>query len=305
MSEQALLEILRTYYGLEKVTLQFLRQGGSHTYLVKGEGKKYLLKVIGTAFSNTSRQSVSIMQYLESHDFPVPRTILTRSGEALLETSIDGETRLIVIQEYIDGHEPNLEARAAEVGALVGQLHHLLERYPENLVTHDRQFFIGRYLDFLRQKKYPQLPAYEELGEILWQRVKDQPKGNCHGDLHRGNLLEDADGRIVLLDFDTVCHAPMMFDVMVMCDMTNYFHLKQADMEITKAVYEQFLSGYTRHRMLSRKELQSFAAWVAIRHFQLQATILEIHGIDCIQEGFIDAQLDWLETWTNAVEASH
>ena len=31
--------------------------------------------------------------------------------------------------------------------------------------------------------------------------------------------------------------------------------------------------------------------WVAIRHFQLQATILEIYGVDCIDEGFIDGQL--------------
>lgn len=301
MNEQALLEILRTHYGLENVSVQFLREGGSHTYLVEGE-TKYFLKVIGAAFAKTSRQSVSVMRYLEAQDFPVPRTILTQSGEALLETSIHGENRLIVMQEYIDGEEPDMETRAAEVGELVGRLHDLLERYPEKLVNHDRLFFIGRYLDFLRQKKYPRLAEYEALGETLWKQVEDQPKGNSHGDLHRGNLLEDANGRIVLLDFDTVCCAPMMFDVMVMCDMTDYFHLKQSDIEITKNVYEQFLSGYCKQRPLSRKEQRSLAAWVAIRHFQLQATILEIHGIDCVGEKFIDAQLDWLKKWIEAAK---
>ena len=303
MGDQALLELLQAHYGLKNVTLQFLREGGSHTYLVEGE-TKYFLKVIGTAFAKTSRQSVSIMRYLEAQDFPVPRTILTKSGEALLEASVNGENRLIVVQEYIDGEEPDLKTRADEVGELVGQLHNLLACYPEKLVSHDRQFFIGRYLDFLRQKKYLRLAEYEALGEMLWKRVADQPKGNSHGDLHRGNLLEDAHGRIVLLDFDTVCCAPMMFDVMVMCDMTDYFHLQQPDIEITKNVYEQFLSGYRKQRSLSWKEQQSFADWVAIRHFQLQATILEIHGIDCVREKFVDAQLDWLEAWMQAAKGS-
>lgn len=91
------------------------------------------------------------------------------------------------------------------------------------------------------------------MGEKLWRRVRDLPVGNCHGDLHRGNLLEAQDGTIYLLDFDTVCRAPIMFDVMVMCDMTDYF--------------------------------------------QLQATIVEIYGIDCIDEKFVDMQLEWLKSW--------
>ena len=40
--------------------------------------------------------------------------------------------------------------------------------------------------------------------------------------------------------------------------------------------------------------------WVAIRHFQLQATILEIYGVDCIDEGFADDQLYWLNKWQDA-----
>ena len=293
MHEQALLNILRTHYGLDGVSLQHLRDGGSSTYLVEGK-EKYFLKVIGAAFEKTARQSVAIMVYLERCGFPVPKTILTCGGEALLAISVDGEDRLVVLQEYIDGDEPDLEAKAAQVGALVGQLHKLLAQYPEQLVTRDRQFFIGRYLDMLRQKQYPRVAEYEALGDMLWQQVAQQPTGNCHGDLHRGNLLEAADGRILLVDFDTVCHAPRMFDVMVMCDMTNYFDLQQADVEITKTVYSRFLSGYGE---LSAEERCSLKTWVALRHFQLQATIYEIHGLDRMREAFVDAQLAWLQTW--------
>jgi Ser/Thr protein kinase RdoA (MazF antagonist) len=92
-----------------------------------------------------------------------------------------------------------------------------------------------------------------------------------------------------------------MFDVMVMCDMTDYFNLKQEDIKLTKEVYQNFLSGYSEYHKLSREEILSFPYWVAIRHFQLQATILEIYGVDCIDEGFINRQLNWLNKWRGAM----
>ena len=301
MDEKTLQNILTVDYGIESSSLEFLREGGAHTYIVNGK-TKYLLKVIGAAFSDTTRQSVAIMRYLEEKDFPVPKTILTKSGESIFETEANGEKKLIVLMEFIEGDEPELEICAAEVGALVGRFHQLMEKYPLELLSHGKEFFIDRYLNFLRQKNYPRIAEYEELGRRLWNKVKTLPKGLCHGDLHRGNLLQNPAGRIYLLDFDTACRAPLMFDVMVMCDMTNYFNLQPEDIDETKEVYQKFLSGYSKYHKLSHEEILSFPYWVAIRHFQLQATILEIHGIDCIDEGFIDGQLFWLNKWQEAME---
>jgi len=305
MTEGKLVELLHTQYGLENVTLEFLREGGSKTYIVNGE-KKYLLKVIGSAFFATAKQSVLVTRYLEENGFPVPKTILTKTGEAIVEVSDSGDSEpyLVLLQEFVEGEEPNLEKpeTAEKVGALVGKLHCLMESCPVQPVLRDKQFFIGRYIDLLRQKSYPQIAAYEELGERLWKKVEKLPYGVCHGDLHRGNLLQTKDGQIYFLDFDTICRAPVMFDVMVMCDMTNYFNLQQEDIETTRAVYEKFLTGYTKHRPLSPEEKLSFPDWVGIRHFQLQATILEIHGINCIDEKFVDYQLYWLNKWMEQQE---
>ena len=296
LDETALQDILTVHYGIENPSLNFLREGGSHTYIINGK-PKYLLKVIGSAFSDTARQSVSVMRYLEENGFPVSETILSKAGNAIIEIADDGETKLIVLMEFIDGDEPELEKCTAEVGSLVGRFHRLMEKYPVEPVLYGKEFFIDRYLDFLRKKNYPRLAEYKELGERLWEKVKDLPLGNCHGDLHRGNLMQNTDGALYLVDFDTVCRAPFMFDVMVMCDMTDYFDLKQEDIELTLEVYKKFLSGYSDHRMLSREEILSFPYWIAIRHYQLQATILEIYGVDCIDEGFIDSQLYWLNKW--------
>lgn len=303
MNEKQLSEILATHYGIEKPSLEFLREGGSHTYIVSGK-TKHLLKVISGAFLNTARQSVSTMMYLGENAFPVPKIIWTKDGNATLETTIDGEKKLIVLMEFIDGEEPDLNECALEVGALVGRFHRLMDQYPAKPVSHGKEFFIGRYLDFLRQKNYPRLSAYEELGERLWKKAGNLPQGNCHGDLHRGNLLQNADGKIYLVDFDTVCRAPLMFDIMVMCDMTDYFNFRSEDLETTKHVWRKFLSGYREYRVMSCEELLSFPAWVAIRHFQLQATILGIYGTDCVDEKFIDSQLLWLNKWLEAATDS-
>jgi hypothetical protein len=36
---------------------------------------------------------------------------------------------------------------------------------------------------------------------------------------------------------------------------------------------------------------------IALYHFALQATIIEIFGIDCVENAFFDRQLAWLNQW--------
>ena len=302
MQTRRLTEILAEYYGIDGASVSLLREGGGRTYIVNSDAK-YLLKVIGNAFAETARQSAAVMRYLEENDFPVPRMILTKDGDAIFEEIIAGEKKLIELMEFVEGDEPDMTVTAAEVGELVGWFHRLMDCYPTAPVSHGKDFFVGRYLDCLRRKSYPRHAEYEELGERLWERVKDLPQGICHGDLHRGNLIRTADGKIYLVDFDTVCTAPRMFDIMVMSDMTDYFNLKPEDIEETKQVYRDFLTGYREHHELSLREEESFSDWVAIRHYQLQATILEIHGIDCINEQFVDWQLYWLNKWLENAES--
>ena len=127
MDEKQLLDILALQYGMEEPSLELLREGGGHTYIVSSEGK-YLLKVIGSAFLDTAKQSVSVMRYLKAGGFPVPGVIPANNGEPVFETVSDGEDKLIVLMEFIDGDEPDLAKCASEVGALVGRFHQLMDQ---------------------------------------------------------------------------------------------------------------------------------------------------------------------------------
>ena len=302
MEENKVITILQNNYDYKIKSFEFLRDSGGTVYIVNGEYRKFLLKIAGKAFIDTFRKSVDIMCRLYDNNFPVPAVIKTKSGMSMLKISEDGQEYLFVLYEYIEGSELDLSICGEKVGSLIGQLHKLLFAYESELKKRDFQFFIKRYTDILHRKGYPYVSEYEKLGARLWERVKDCSAGVCHGDLHRGNLLETADGNIYLFDFDTVCTAPRMFDIMVMCDMTNYFNLQENDIKITKSVFENFLKGYTRHIDLTETELATFNDWVAIRHFQLQAAIVEIYGIDCIDNNFIDGQLKWIEKWCNQAD---
>lgn len=297
MEENILLNVLKKNYDLAIENISLLRDGGGKVYIAECAGKKYLLKLAGTAFGDTVRQSADVMCYLAEKGFPVPAIIRTKAGKLMLETAENGCEQRIVMYEYIDGSEPNLWVDAEQIGELAGRLHDLLSVYEGRLVARNDAFFVQRYVDILRRKSYPKAEEYASIGEKAWQRVEKCEVGACHGDFHRGNLLKNAEGVIYVLDFDTVCEAPRMFDVMVMCYMTDYFHLRIEDMSVTEQVFHDFVTGYARFMNLSQADKETLKDWIVIRHFQLQATIVEMYGIDCIDGAFIDRQLEWLKSW--------
>ncbi|NLG26211.1 MAG: phosphotransferase [Clostridiales bacterium] len=289
-----LIDALNSHFSAAITRLTHLRDGGCTSYVAQGEGGKYLVKLVPDAFRATALRSADVLARLAEAGFPAPRPVRARSGGPHAE--IDG--RLAMMFSFIEGRELDEGERLADVGALTGRLHAALEGF-EGLLPAGRAFFIDRYLSQLAQKGYPdgKLSAFRAIGDALWERVESLPRGFCHGDLHRGNLLVAPDGEIYLLDFDTACLAFPMYDVAVMCDHTDYFAFRARGYGAAMAALREFYRGYQTRRGLTDRELAAFPDLIGVRHFQLQATILEIHGMNCVNEQFIDRQLDWLEQW--------
>lgn len=294
MKDKSILELLQKNYDIKMDSLTFNRKGGCVSYIVKSGNEKYFLKIIDNAFLDTAIQSTDIQQYLIKNNFSVPKIINTKDNSSYFIY----ENQLFVLYEYLDGIEPNLNDNAEKIGELVGKLHKLMSSYSGELTTHNKEFFIDRYIDILRKKHYTdeKLNEYIEIGNSLWDSIKDLPFGFCHGDLHRGNLLQTANDKIYVLDFDTACFAPQLFDIAVMCDTTDYFNFDKNEFYHTTEVFNQFMKSYSKYNQLNF-DIRQFYEFIALRHFQLQATIVEIYGLDCIDEEFIDKQLDWIKRW--------
>lgn len=299
MNDTKILELLQKDYDISMDSITFNRKGGCVSYIVNGGNKKCFLKIIDKAFFNTAIQSIGIQQHLVKNDFPVPNIIKTKDHSSYFIY----ENQLFILYEHIDGVEPNLDDNAEKIGKCIGRLHKLMSSYSGKLTVHNKEFFVDRYIEILRKKHYPneKLNEYIEIGNSLWNSVKDLPYGFCHGDLHRGNLLQTADNKIYLLDFDTACFAPQLFDIAVMCDTTDYFNFDKKEFKLTTDIFNRFKSEYSKYKKIDFT-VNQFYDFIALRHFQLQATIVEIYGLDCIDEGFIDKQLNWIKQWRNYYE---
>ena len=98
-----------------------------------------------------------------------------------------------VLYEFVEGEEVNPEQDAEMIGAFVGKLHNTMKGYPGKLIKNDKYYYVDRYINIMRVKQYNKVNEFITYGNILWNRVKDLPYGNCHGDMYRGNILKTSD----------------------------------------------------------------------------------------------------------------
>ncbi len=299
-----LLNELNNQFNIKFNDIKYIRTGGSNSYEVNSGKDRYFLRVVSEAFKDTIEDSINVNRFLMHKKFNVPNIILNMQNEPSGIIEFEHKKYTYILYEFINGREPEKGESLKEIGELTGRLHVTMSDYTGHLSIRKKQFFILRYLDILKRKGYSHnnYIKYKEYGDLLWNRVAKLTSAYVHGDLHRGNLLKSTDGKIYVIDFDSSSIAPVVFDIMVMCDMTDYFEFnKQGLLSSINALHE-FLAGYRNVCAILDNEVETFLDWIAIRHFQLQATIVEIHGADCIDEQFIDKQLDWLQQWLNQVE---
>lgn len=293
MNDTEILNLLNKNYKNKIDSVEFNRQGGCISYVVKSGNSKLFLKIIGNVFIKPAIQSVYIQEYLIKNNFPVPKIIYTKDNKLYFESN----DKLFVMYEFVEGIEPALDENIEQIGELVGRLHSLMKDY-NDLIKQEKHFFVNRYINILKQKDYndKKTSEYIKIGNQLWNSVKDLPCGFCHGDLHRGNLLKTKDDKIYMLDFDTCCFVPQLFDIAVMCDATDYFNFDKNEFQHTTDIFNRFMSAYSKCNQIDFT-INQFYDFIALRHFQLQAVIVEIYGLDCIDEEFIDKQLDWIKQW--------
>ncbi len=298
-----ILDQLSKQYGYKFNDIQLLRDWIGQVYIVKATDRRYILKIFRKQYSASAKQSVTVMNYLMEHDFPVPAIIKTMGGESFFLTAEDN--RVAVLYEYIDGTEPVRELKLKVIGELSGQMRKIMEHYPDELYHKDDKFYIERYLSKLSKMKYAGMDQFQEHGIKLWDRVKGNTSGFCHGDFHTGNMIMK-NNKIILFDFDACGIAHPIYDIATLCDETDYFNLSDKNFENglikMRENVEEFLRGYNRYYNLNENEIRALYDYVAIRHYDIQATIIDCRGLDCVDPVFLNDQYKWLLKWEAACE---
>lgn len=290
---EEMIQILNTCYPIKFERIEPMRDMGSTTYMVFSGKSKYFLRVIKPVFFNTAIVGADIQVFLQNQCFPVPCILLTNQQSPYVKN----EDLLMILYEFIEGSDSDPEQDADAIGALVGRLHQTMITYPGELVKRDKHFYIGRYIDILQKKGYPRINEYMAYGDALWEKIENLPRGYCHGDMYDGNIRKASDGKLYIHDFDTSCEGFPMYDATLICDVTNYFVFDPCNYDKSNEVLSRFVPEYKKHNALSQMELDAFHDLIAIQHFSTQATVMEIFGIDCIDEEVMDSQLEWLYQW--------
>ena len=285
--------ILNEHYAINFDNLEFKRDGGSDSYIAFAGSRKYFLRVIKPALYDTTASGADIQVFLQERGFPVPPIIFTKTQLPYVRTN----DKWLILYEFIEGNDANPEHDIDAIGTLVGTLHQIMKSYPGELVVRDKQFYIGRYIDVLHEKKYKKTNEYIAYGDAIWEKIKDLPRGYCHGDMYEGNIRKTDDGKLYLHDFDTSCNGFPMYDPAIICDVTDYFEFNECDYYKSNELLAQFISEYQKHNPLSQGEIDAFHAIAAIQHFSTQATIMELYGLDSLDDTDMDNQLDWLYKW--------
>lgn len=298
MAEQTqVLSILNEHYSMNFDTIELIRDSGCIAYAVYANGCKYFLRITKPMFYDTASKSLDIHLFLQNQEFSVPRIIFTKEGFPCVNVTDKDGKYFYVLYEFVEAEEVNPEQDAEIIGAFIGKLHSAMRGYPGELIKNDKYYYVDRYINIMRTKQYDRVDEFITYGEALWNRVKDLPYGYCHGDMYRGNILKTSEGRLYILDFDTSCEGFPMYDLALICNITDYFELEDDGCIKSKIVYERFLPEYLKHSSLSKAEIEAFYDLIALYHFALQATIIEIFGVDCVDNDFFDRQLTWLYKW--------
>ena len=298
MAEQTqILNIINENYPVSFDTIEFVRDSGCVAYVVYSNGGKYFLRVTKPMFYDTAVKSLNIHLFLQKQDFAVPQIIFTKDGRPYVQVNDEAGAYFYVLYEFLEGEEVDPEQDAEEIGAFIGKLHSVMKGYPGELIKNDKHYYLDRYIDIMRSKQYEKIGEFTAYGEALWKRVKGLPYGYCHGDMYRENILKDSDGRLYILDFDTSCEGFPMYDLALICNITDYFELEDDGYVKSQKVYERLLPEYLKYSSLTKAEIEAFYDLIALYHFALQATIIEIFGLDCVDNEFLDRQLGWLYKW--------
>jgi Ser/Thr protein kinase RdoA (MazF antagonist) len=290
---------LKDYYGIEIDGMDLLRKGGNLTYIIYSKDKKYILKEMSETFRGTLDKTVRLLKYLEDEDFPSPRLVKTLEGHAYVHFPFND--KILVLFDYIDGGEAEAPSMK-DLGHLVATLHKLMDDYKAPLEILDRPFYIDRYLNVLKALDYHEFgyKRYEAYGNYLWDQVGKIKRSFCHGDLFIGNIYQDHNHKLYIMDFDTAALGFSIYDIALVCNRTNYFDFKEEEFFKTRRNMDDFLKAYTRVRTLDPYEVKHLDHMIGMYHYALQATIVDIHGLACIDHDFIDKQWLWLEKWQEA-----
>lgn len=281
---------LHLWDGAEGATTQLMNLSENATYLVEHPDRdKTVLRVHREEYHtrNAIECELAWMEALRREaQVHTPEAIPGANGEIIQTNAITGlpNPRHLVMFRFIEGEEPqesgDLEEPFIQLGEVSAKIHGHAQGWkrPENFerliwsvenILGGPKAYWGDWRDAPAMDK-PALAVLERAGEAITKRLErfGRPPdrwGLIHGDIRLANLLiKDGDTRVI--DFDDCGPGWFLYDFGTALSFIED-HPKRP--ELTEA----WISGYRRHRRLSREEEAEIPTFVMMRRMHLLAWV--------------------------------
>jgi aminoglycoside phosphotransferase (APT) family kinase protein len=110
--------------------------------------------------------------------------------------------------------------------------------------------------------------------------------GPIHGDAHLGNVIHDADGNAILIDFDSACIGPREWDLApIGLYATSLGWISPTEYEEFVAAYGYDITAASAFAILSRMRELRMTAWIAMHAGESDQTAAEVaHRVACLAD---------------------
>ncbi|MDX1665466.1 MAG: phosphotransferase [Candidatus Promineifilaceae bacterium] len=290
LSPDALTALVETAYGLTVTRLELLKALILDTYRVRATAGRYILRVYPAQRRTAAAIAAELdfLEWLSDRGVPVSVPLRTLEGAwASVVTAPEG-VRRVALFSYAPGRPPGDAPHIIRrYGEITAEMHTAGEAFTGNGARPplDFRYLIDRPLSELAPRLQRHRP-WAELQQIaataragLHRLPTSAPHfGYCHGDLCRANAHVDAEGRLILFDFDFCGPGWRIYDV------ATFLRGESQD------VADAFLDGYEGVSALAAWEKEAiplFQVAQSIWMLGLRASYLDEWGATRLSDAFL------------------
>lgn len=293
-SEEAVKSIVELY-GLEFIAYDAASSGIENTTLiVTTKTQKVVMRIYRLGKKSTSEitQELHFMRFLHSGGLKVPQILANKQGVLITAMVAGGSHWQVIVMEFVAGehaksYTPELLLDIARTQAKM----HLLSTAYTSFANETEEYTELKedyFLPLINKGAITDKTLQQFLRRASNYTVKldaELPKGLCHLDYDKDNIIAKNNAVVAVLDFDDMAIAPF-----VVCLGFTLWHIWQ---HAGKDMVEAYLAEYTKTRPLNTLENSYLQKVMLFRHYMIcDLKILNDHIETQEIEGYINLEYE-------------
>ncbi|XFA99042.1 phosphotransferase [Candidatus Izemoplasma sp. B36] len=288
---------IEKHYKIEVINLELKRDMIGKVFDVYSNENRYILKLYKSALMKNI-QSFKVIDYLYDQNINDLRIYKNKEENLYSVFFVEEEIYFGVLFNYINGFFPDKEKDFDSLVKTLKSFHDSMGNYSNSTLEPELCFYVDRFTKLLKDKNYNKEKSkrLEDIGIELYKNIDILEKSYCHGDFHNNNIIVQ-NNKLVMIDFDACSLCNRMIDIATISDMINFNSYNEDDLYKTIERINYCSKNYYH---FSDKEILAAISFLAIRHYELIATIAIHRGLDTISIGFLDQQYEWILSFYNS-----